>query len=163
MSEVMPPQPSQGDGEERLELPDVWFAIKRRARPDQLEFLAKGDQAKMQQHVDDYVQTRKNEGCQVEAGSHPGQYVVYEGNNVYGLFILPLKKLDRTPLRMSSSAIKQLAWSAQLKILKVYFASKVYLYHEITPEVFVELVSAESVGSKFNQLIYGRFPSTEIK
>jgi hypothetical protein len=61
-----------------------------------------------------------------------------------------------------SSNILEVAYDPEFNIMKVTFNNAKYLYRDITPNLFAQIVSADSVGKAFNSLIINKFQGVRV-
>jgi hypothetical protein len=64
-----------------------------------------------------------------------------------------------TSTRLSSSSLSCIAYAADLRLLRIEFASgEIYYYSGVPEATYAHLVQAESKGQYFNKMIRNRFP-----
>jgi hypothetical protein len=64
--------------------------------------------------------------------------------------------MERTQVK--SSSIRSVGYDPAAKILEVEFASgAIYRHHDVPPEIYVDLLSAESVGKFYGANLRGKF------
>lgn len=69
--------------------------------------------------------------------------------------------MRRSPV--SSSAISSVGYNRKAKTLELEFSSGgVYDYYEVPPEVYAELMSAESKGRFISERIRGKYQSERV-
>ena len=73
-----------------------------------------------------------------------------------------MKKIERIPV--DSSMVSAVGYDTESQDLYVEFNSgKIYCYQEVEPEVFQELLTAESVGSYMRYGIIGTYSEFPVR
>lgn len=63
---------------------------------------------------------------------------------------------------MPSTVIASVHYNADTKVLQIIFTTgRIYLYYDVPPTVYEELIHARSKGSFFNKKIRGHFTFKE--
>ena len=63
---------------------------------------------------------------------------------------------------VSSTSLRSVGYDPENQELEIEFTSgKVYRYHHVSPEVYAELMQAESLGQFFNAQIRDNYPFEE--
>lgn len=68
--------------------------------------------------------------------------------------------MNRNPVQ--SSNIKSVGYSPATRELEIEFASGVYSYLNVPPEIHKQLLEAKSAGSFFSYAIRGKFESAKV-